>query len=633
MIGKINNYFNMLSIGEALFKSKADIYKKNTELLLMYEEKLELLLIKSFNDSKKDVISKLNILDKYINKKFFSKHLPELIKYPLETKYKFTQVGNTRFKEFTFSVEIRNWLLKSGINDDIDFIVSINSDPFKEALTDSQLKSYVTGGQTVFNIFDLGIDFALRDKNVEKFYENYSIKLSNQVTKELQTKIKYEILEGIKNAESIPKIRNRILNVYDKPIDVVVKPKLNANGDIIRQGYTYQMSPTHWANTTARTEVMNAYTVGRLDGFKLSGVVDKVQYSTSPDERLCEVCAPLDGTIYKLENADGIIPVHPNCRCQWIPLISDDYKEAKEKAQNNIYDVYGIDNSGDLYEYGKGDKHIVDEFIDKIYDRIENPKLTKQEAAEKTKKIMDDFFGKKISLDDFKKAFSINVSGYEVEIDESWLLRELVSIYRDKSKKDFAIRGIIKTSDGKIVGRFVREFEKYDDKKIIHHSFFELEKIAQGKGISKSLLNNSIEFYDYLEFEGIEILADLDVGKYAWSKYGFDFESDSTLINYRYEFLENVEKLITDKLEKMGAEHIEIKIIFDEIRDDIFDKLQDFTHSWDFALFKEKIYWNGLEETITGKELMLNGSSWDGILNLNKDSISRKIFDNYLKRK
>jgi very-short-patch-repair endonuclease len=313
MHNELNNFLNLFSIGEALFKSKADIYKKHTELLVLYEEKLEMQLIKAFNDSKKDVLNKLVMLDKYINKTFLNKYLPELIEYPLEPRYKFIQIGDTRFKEYTFSVEIRDWMLKSGIGDDIGVVTSINSNPFKTPISDAQLKSYVTGGQTVFNIFDVGIDFALRDKNVEKYYENYAIKLSQQVTKELQSKIKFEILEGIKNAESIPKIRNRILGVYNKPIDVAVKPKLNSAGDIIRQGYTYQMSPTNWANTVARTEVMGAYTKGRLEGFKLGGVVEKVEYSVSPDERLCEICAPLGGGIYKLEDADGVIPQHPNC--------------------------------------------------------------------------------------------------------------------------------------------------------------------------------------------------------------------------------------------------------------------------------------------------------------------------------
>jgi len=122
-----------------------------------------------------------------------------------------------------------------------------------------------------------------------------------------------------------------------------VKPKLNVDGDIIRSGYTYQMSPNHWATTTARTEVMTAYNAGRLEGFKLSGVVEQVEYSVSPDERLCAICEPFDARVFKLEDSDGIIPQHPNCRCQWIPLLGKkDFKEAKSEAIQNVSDAYSV---------------------------------------------------------------------------------------------------------------------------------------------------------------------------------------------------------------------------------------------------------------------------------------------------
>lgn len=394
-----NNFLNIVSLLDHFYKSKSDIKNKNWNLILLYEEKLELLLIKAFKDSKKEVLNKLSLLDKYITKKFIQKNLAELNNILLDPRYKFTQVGQTRFKEFTFSVEMRNWIEKSGFKDDLNSIISINPDPFKEALTDAQLKSLQAGGQSVFNIFDLGIDFALRDKTVENFYENFSIKLSEQVAKELQSKIKFEILDGIKNAESIPKIRNRILSVYDKPINIVVKPKLDAKGKLVRKGYQYDMSPQHWATTTSRTEVMTAYNQGRLIGYEQSGVVEKVEYSVSADERLCPICAPFEGTIFALKDADGVIPQHPNC------------------LTNPNSPVYTID----------GWKKIVDVKLGElVLTHKKRFKKTIQLHRNKyTGKVVKLFFGEKRTLD--KKSITITAN-HPLMINGKWIEAEKCKI-------------------------------------------------------------------------------------------------------------------------------------------------------------------------------------------------------------
>ena len=34
----------------------------------------------------------------------------------------------------------------------------------------------------------------------------------------------------------------------------------------------------------------------------------------------CRICEPHDGKKYTLNEADGIIPVHPNCLCSWVAV-------------------------------------------------------------------------------------------------------------------------------------------------------------------------------------------------------------------------------------------------------------------------------------------------------------------------
>jgi hypothetical protein len=40
-------------------------------------------------------------------------------------------------------------------------------------------------------------------------------------------------------------------------------------------------------------------------------------FTTAGDADVCPECEALEGKIYDLDNAFGVIPVHPNCRCDW----------------------------------------------------------------------------------------------------------------------------------------------------------------------------------------------------------------------------------------------------------------------------------------------------------------------------
>jgi SPP1 gp7 family putative phage head morphogenesis protein len=58
------------------------------------------------------------------------------------------------------------------------------------------------------------------------------------------------------------------------------------------------------------------------DRLGIAHVLSKVEFSTARDGRVCSVCESLEGKIYEVKNAHGIIPVHPNCRCTWLPYVS-----------------------------------------------------------------------------------------------------------------------------------------------------------------------------------------------------------------------------------------------------------------------------------------------------------------------
>jgi SPP1 gp7 family putative phage head morphogenesis protein len=82
------------------------------------------------------------------------------------------------------------------------------------------------------------------------------------------------------------------------------------------------------ATMIARTEIQIAQNEGRYEGWRQAaeeGFVDpeaQKMWVTAPDERTCEICAPLDGELVPWNGSFSIgleAPiVHPNCRCTMV---------------------------------------------------------------------------------------------------------------------------------------------------------------------------------------------------------------------------------------------------------------------------------------------------------------------------
>lgn len=70
----------------------------------------------------------------------------------------------------------------------------------------------------------------------------------------------------------------------------------------------------------SRTEIIRAHAEGELDSYELLGIDSvkaDVEFITAGDDVVCDKCSSLEGKVFKIKDAHGIIPVHPNCRCGW----------------------------------------------------------------------------------------------------------------------------------------------------------------------------------------------------------------------------------------------------------------------------------------------------------------------------
>jgi SPP1 gp7 family putative phage head morphogenesis protein len=80
------------------------------------------------------------------------------------------------------------------------------------------------------------------------------------------------------------------------------------------------------ARRIAQTEIINAHAEATLNAYTeagIEGVEVEAEFSTSRDNVVCPKCEALEGRTFSIEEARGVIPVHPNCRCAWVPLVTD----------------------------------------------------------------------------------------------------------------------------------------------------------------------------------------------------------------------------------------------------------------------------------------------------------------------
>lgn len=121
---------------------------------------------------------------------------------------------------------------------------------------------------------------------------------ADQIGEETATRLAQILADGYEQGLSIPQI-----------------------ADAIKSEFTFFSDIR--AERIARTEIMQASAQGTIEGYKELGedVISKVQFYTALDERTCDDCNSLHNEIFSLDDSVGVITVHVNCRCVWLPVI------------------------------------------------------------------------------------------------------------------------------------------------------------------------------------------------------------------------------------------------------------------------------------------------------------------------
>lgn len=171
---------------------------------------------------------------------------------------------------------------------------------------------------------------------------------------------------------------------------------------------------------------------------------------------------------------------------------------------------------------------------------------------------------------------------------------------------------------GRQVGRMDRLFQFPDEGgSSVHHQLFELDPVLQGQGVAKELLANSMELYEQAGIAKISLFAALDVGGYAWAKYGFSPEPGRST---RELFLS-----LKERLAELDGVSAPVRAVVTRLLES-----DDPKAIWAISDLEGIKVSEGGKTTTLGKALLL-GSHWKGQLSLN-DPEARARFDQYISR-
>ncbi|WP_090222167.1 hypothetical protein [Lutibacter maritimus] len=132
------------------------------------------------------------------------------------------------------------------------------------------------------------------------------------------------------------------------------------------------------------------------------------------------------------------------------------------------------------------------------------------------------------SLNDFNskaKGFDLNTmfSSLETEL-------QLNGISRIRKTVDFSNSGFNFSLSGRDF-EMTREIKYKDDFNSVYHAYLRVPKSTQGKGLTKKMFQTLYKQYEAGNIKQINVTANIDVGGYAWAKYGFSATKKSEVLH------------------------------------------------------------------------------------------------------
>jgi hypothetical protein len=89
----------------------------------------------------------------------------------------------------------------------------------------------------------------------------------------------------------------------------------------------------------------------------------------------------------------------------------------------------------------------------------------------------------------------------------------------DDGSDQIQFNGSLMDENDRNIGTYTREIDFRNNK--AHSSYFSLRSGETGAGVGKAVLRGNVAMYQKLGLDKVEVYANIDVGGYAWAKYGY----------------------------------------------------------------------------------------------------------------
>lgn len=320
-----------------------------------------------------------------------------------------------------------------------------------------------------------------------------------------------------------------------------------------------------------RTESMAAYNQGILNTYKTNRFIVAVQFNAILDARTTPWCRNRDGLVMKLDDERlpaNTPPLHYQCRSVLTPMDEFDLEDLQNGDKKANRDWFG-------HVAGDGPKNIVQALsawdavppaqagfgsvpeLEKAARQAQAPKPQPAKAPQSAPPQvriprlpivpavstaapaamipapLSTPLG--ITLEDFADHGFGWVAPRVVERWNEFLPGVAPKDFFSFLGQDYSVDAIGFNPTGKgfdfslrykhvasgETGVMIRQFSIAGGKKSVEHAYFTVPKALQGDGLAKRMLAHTVGAYQDAKIDRITVHANIDVGSYAWARYGF----------------------------------------------------------------------------------------------------------------
>ena len=180
------------------------------------------------------------------------------------------------------------------IADDEVFWFQQRSD-FFDTLKDEQ-EALLKQGVTQASTLGMKVDFALVNQEVLQFAQIYNDEWWNQLSQTTRNSMRTAMQANIASGAGSRALAKDIAPLFGR----------------------------QRAEMIASTETTRLYAEGNMIAYRADSTVEAVEWMTTGDDRVCEICGPLDGEQWEKRTSHEYPPAHPRCRCWLAPIVAGD---------------------------------------------------------------------------------------------------------------------------------------------------------------------------------------------------------------------------------------------------------------------------------------------------------------------